>query len=78
MVQNHLLQVLGTIAIEPPSFFNATDVRNESVKVFESLRPIKPSEVKKYAVQGQYVASKIHWLLYLFAILFVARYIWLK
>ncbi len=59
MVQNHLLQVLGTIAIEPPSFFNATDVRNESVKVFESLRPIKTSEVKKYAVQGQYVASKI-------------------
>ena len=59
MIQNHLLQVLGTIAIEPPSFFNATDVRNETVKVFESLRPIKPSEVKKYAVQGQYVASKI-------------------
>ena len=59
MVQNHLLQVLGTITIEPPSFFNATDVRNESVKVFESLRPIKTSQVKKYAVQGQYVASKI-------------------
>jgi len=59
MVQNHLLQVLGTIAIEPPAFFNATDVRNESVKIFESLRPIKTSEVKKYAVQGQYVASKI-------------------
>ncbi len=59
MVQNHLLQVLGTITIEPPSFFNATDVRNESVKVFESLRPIKTSQVKKYAVQGQYIASKI-------------------
>jgi glucose-6-phosphate 1-dehydrogenase len=59
MVQNHLLQVLGTITIEPPAFFNATDVRNESVKIFESLRPIKTSEVRKYAVQGQYVASKI-------------------
>ncbi len=59
MIQNHLLQVLGTIAIEPPAFFNATDVRNESVKIFESLRPIKTSEVRKYAVQGQYVASKI-------------------
>lgn len=59
MVQNHLLQVLGTIAIEPPAFFNATDVRNETVKIFESLRPIKSSQVNKFAIQGQYVASKI-------------------
>ncbi len=59
MVQNHLLQVLGTIAIEPPAFFNATDVRNETVKIFETLRPIKSSQVNKFAVQGQYVASKI-------------------
>jgi glucose-6-phosphate 1-dehydrogenase len=59
MIQNHLLQVLGTIAIEPPSFFDATSVRNESVKVFQSLRPIKPEDVEKYAVQGQYIESKI-------------------
>jgi len=59
MIQNHLLQVLGTIAIEPPSFFNATAVRNETVKIFQSLRPIKPDEVEKYAVQGQYTESKI-------------------
>jgi len=59
MIQNHLLQVLGTIAIEPPSFFDATSVRNEAVKVFQSLRPVRPEDVSKYAVRGQYVASKI-------------------
>ncbi|MDA2918835.1 glucose-6-phosphate dehydrogenase [Desulfobacterota bacterium AH_259_B03_O07] len=59
MVQNHLLQVVGTIAMEPPAFFTATAVRNETVKVFQSLKPIKTSEVRKYVVRGQYNASKI-------------------
>ncbi len=59
MVQNHLLQVVGTIAMEPPPIFNATAVRNETVKVFQSLKPIKPSEVRKYVVAGQYVRSEI-------------------
>jgi glucose-6-phosphate 1-dehydrogenase len=40
MVQNHLLQMVGIIAMEPPSFFNAEAVRNETVKIFQSLRPI--------------------------------------
>ncbi|MBI4228767.1 MAG: glucose-6-phosphate dehydrogenase [Deltaproteobacteria bacterium] len=59
MVQNHLLQVVGTIAMEPPAFFNATAVRNETVKVFQSLRAIKPREVTKSVIAGQYMASKI-------------------
>lgn len=59
MVQNHLLQVVGTIAMEPPPIFDATAVRNETVKVFQSLKPIKTNEVRKYVVAGQYVASKI-------------------
>src|SRR4030065_801405 len=59
MVQNHLLQIVGIIAMEPPSFFDATAVRNETVKVFQSLRPIKPEEVGKYAVRGQYTKSTI-------------------
>jgi len=59
MVQNHLLQVVGTIAMEPPAFFNATAVRNETVKVFQSLKPIRPNEVSKYVVRGQYMSSKI-------------------
>ncbi len=41
MVQNHLLQVTGLVAMEPPSSFNSNSIRNEIVKVFHSLRPIK-------------------------------------
>ncbi|MEQ9618143.1 MAG: glucose-6-phosphate dehydrogenase [Deltaproteobacteria bacterium] len=59
MIQNHLLQVLGTITIEPPAFFDATHVRNETVKIFQSLRPVEPGDVEKYAVRGQYTESKI-------------------
>ena len=59
MVQNHLLQVVGTMAMEPPPIFDSTAVRNETVKVFQSLKPIKTNEVRKYVVAGQYVASKI-------------------
>ncbi len=59
MIQNHLLQVLGTVAIEPPSKFDATSVRNETVKIFQSLRPIEPRNVAKSVVRGQYMESKI-------------------
>ena len=59
MLQNHLLQVLGTIAMEPPSNFNARAVRNEAVKVFQSLRPIKPEDVNRNVVRGQYMAATI-------------------
>lgn len=40
MFQNHLLQLLALVAMEPPSSFNADAIRNEKVKVFESIRPI--------------------------------------
>jgi glucose-6-phosphate 1-dehydrogenase len=59
MIQNHLLQVLGTITIEPPSFFDALDVRNETIKIFQSLRQTKPEDVDKYAVRGQYMESAV-------------------
>src|SRR5690606_38132728 len=59
MIQNHLLQVLGTVTIEPPSIFDATDVRNETIKIFRSLRPIKPEDVAKQVVRGQYTESII-------------------
>jgi len=59
MVQNHLLQVVGVIAMEPPASFNPTSVRNETVKVFQSLRSINPEEVSRYIVRGQYMPSKI-------------------
>jgi len=59
MVQNHLLQVLGTVTIEPPAKFEATSVRNETLKIFQSLRPIKEAEVEKFVVRGQYTESTI-------------------
>jgi len=59
MVQNHLLQVLTVIAMEPPSSFEAFAVRNEKVKVFQSLRPIQKSEVNQMVVRGQYTKSQI-------------------
>ena len=59
MVQNHLLQVLGTIAMEPPAIFNADAVRNETVKVFHSLRPIPPDKIEDYVIRGQYIESMI-------------------
>lgn len=59
MIQNHLLQVVGLVAMEPPSSFDSTSVRNETIKVFQSLRPINVEDVPKYVVRGQYTSSKI-------------------
>jgi len=50
MVQNHMLQLLTLVAMEPPTDFNATAVRDEKVKVLRSLRPVDPAET----VTGQY------------------------
>ncbi len=57
MFQNHLLQVVGMIAMEPPAHFRPSAVRNETVKVFDSLRPIAPSQVSQDVVRGQYTGS---------------------
>jgi glucose-6-phosphate 1-dehydrogenase len=59
MFQNHLLHVVGMIAMEPPSAFNAASVRNETVKVFEALRPVEDEDVDRCVVRGQYTASTI-------------------
>jgi glucose-6-phosphate 1-dehydrogenase len=50
MFQNHLLQLLALVAMEPPASFNANAIRNEKAKVFESIRPI----VLDDSVRGQY------------------------
>ena len=59
MVQNHLLQVVATIAMEPPSKFEANAVRNEKVKIFQSLNPISPENVAKQVIRGQYLSAVI-------------------
>ena len=59
MVQNHLLQVVGMVAMEPPVVIEADAIRHEIMKVFQSLRPLKPDELQKHVVRGQYTASTI-------------------
>lgn len=55
MVQNHMLQLLSLVAMEPPSHFDATAVRDEKVKVLRSLRPIRAED----SVIGQFGAGAV-------------------
>lgn len=59
MLQNHLLQVAGLTAMEPPSSMDADAIRNETMKVMQSLKPIKEEDVPKQVIRGQYVASHV-------------------
>jgi glucose-6-phosphate 1-dehydrogenase len=59
MVQNHLLQMVGLTAMEPPSSMNPDAIRNEILKVFQSFQPISEDEVEKYVIRGQYTASRV-------------------
>jgi glucose-6-phosphate 1-dehydrogenase len=59
MVQNHLLQMVGLTAMEPPSSMNPDAIRNEILKVFQSFQPIVEDEVDKYVIRGQYTASRV-------------------
>ncbi|GGB05195.1 glucose-6-phosphate dehydrogenase [Macrococcus hajekii] len=54
MVQNHMLQIVSLLAMEPPISLESDDIRNEKVKALRSIRQIKPSEVRNYFVRGQY------------------------
>ncbi len=58
MLQNHMLQVVATVAMEPPTVFEPDAVRNEMVKIFQALRPLKEDEVAGQVVRGQYMASR--------------------
>ena len=57
MIQNHLLQVMAVVAMEPPAVFDSDSIRNETVKVLQALRPIKANEVANYVVRGQYISG---------------------
>ncbi len=58
MVQNHLLQLLASVAMEPPATMDANDRRDEKVKVLRSIRPIPASRAGDLAVRGQYGAGE--------------------
>jgi glucose-6-phosphate 1-dehydrogenase len=57
MVQNHMMQLLCLVAMEPPSDLQPDSVRNEKVKVLRSLRPITRTDVQQFVVRGQYGAG---------------------
>ena len=59
MIQNHLLQVMATVSMEPPSFFDADNVRDERAKLLRAIRVMKRDEVPLYAVAGQYGPAKV-------------------
>jgi glucose-6-phosphate 1-dehydrogenase len=54
MVQNHILQLLCMVAMEPPVSFEANEIRNKKVDVLNALRKITREEAHVYAVRGQY------------------------
>jgi len=54
MIPNHLLVLLGFIAMEPPNSFNAGALRSEVNKVLDAIAPLSPEEVLTHAVRGQY------------------------
>ena len=59
MLQNHLMQLVGFVAMEPPVTVEANAIRNEILKVFQSLRPITENKVSHCVIRGQYTESKI-------------------
>jgi len=54
MIQNHLLQVMATVAMEPPAAFEQDQMRDERAKLLRSVKIMKPDEVSFHAVAGQY------------------------
>ncbi|HLW09656.1 MAG TPA: glucose-6-phosphate dehydrogenase [Fermentimonas sp.] len=59
MIQNHLLQVLSLVAMEPPAKLSAEDIRYEKMKVFRSLRPLSKSDLRNNVIRGQYTEANI-------------------
>jgi glucose-6-phosphate 1-dehydrogenase len=57
MVQNHLLQMLALMAMEPPVAIEANPIRDEKVKVLRAIRRIRPEEVDRFVVRGQYTSG---------------------
>jgi glucose-6-phosphate 1-dehydrogenase len=59
MIQNHLLQVMATIAMEPPATFESNGVRDERAKLLRAIRIWKPDEIGKNSVAGQYGPARV-------------------
>lgn len=59
MIQNHLLQVLSLVAMEPPNKITSEEIRYEKMRVFRSLRPMNHADLKQNAIRGQYTGSTV-------------------
>src|SRR5437899_5684021 len=59
MVQNHLLQVLSLVAMEPPVSLQAESIRDEQVKLLRSILPLPPGQMDANVVRGQYTAGEL-------------------
>jgi len=59
VLQNHGLQLLALIAMEPPSFFRAKEIHDEKVKVLEALAPASRGDVSRWATRGQYAGGEV-------------------
>ncbi len=59
MVQNHLLQVLALVAMEPPVSLDAEAIRDEKVKLLRSIRPMTAADVAEQVVRGQYFGGEV-------------------
>ncbi|HOZ51454.1 MAG TPA: glucose-6-phosphate dehydrogenase, partial [Chitinophagaceae bacterium] len=59
MIQNHLLQLLCLVAMEPPNILEADQVRNEKLKVLNALRPFTKNSVLTHTIKGQYTRGSI-------------------
>ncbi len=59
MIQNHLLQVMATVAMEPPARFDASAVRDERAKLLRAIRPLPRDRVLDHAVPGQYGPARL-------------------
>ncbi|MCU0490747.1 MAG: glucose-6-phosphate dehydrogenase [Chloroflexaceae bacterium] len=59
MIQNHLMQLLSLVAMEPPVAYDANAVRDEKVKVMRAIQPIAPEQLDNCTVRGQYTAGSV-------------------
>ena len=59
MIQNHLFNLLAMVAMEPPVNMEAQSIRNETIKVFQSVRRFTKEDISKNIIRGQYISAHI-------------------
>ena len=58
--QNHLMQLLAIVAMEPPSTLKSFNIYEEKIKVLNAIRPFPVAEINNYVIRGQYGSGNIH------------------